>query len=679
MAPSKLRSVGVVAHIDAGKTTVSERMLFLSGVEHKVGDVDAGTTVLDWLPEERERGITIASAATHLPWRDTQIQLIDTPGHIDFGLEVERSLRVMDGAVLLIDAVAGVQAQTESVWRQVTSLGLAGVCFVNKLDRPGADFLKALDSVSARLGAPVVPVQYPYWHQGEFVGLVDLIERRLVTTLAPQAQARARVELSEVPSIVADEVDVLRAELLERLNLSPQACSGAIRAALRERTLARQILAALGGCALRDIGVHALLDAIVDYLPAPEERGPLVGSDPQSLERRERSRSAAAATCAFVFKIQADEHADVAWLRVFAGHLQHGQELWNPRGGRTERIGSLWRMHGQARTPLEHAAAGDIVVASGLRHVASGDTLCTVEAPILLEPLTALEPVISLVVELESSLQRDKLRSAMRRLLREDSSLRAQEDESTGQWRLEGMGELHLEVAVQRLRHARGLELRTGRPRVAYRESITRAAHARAVVERTLAGKEIFGALELELRPAAAIGASLGADGVRFAADCRVSGLMRAAVRDALLEGARSGPLLGYPLVDCEVLVSGGESRGPKDSEVAFAQAAGQALREALSRAGVRLLEPRMAVEVRCPREFASAILGDLQARGTQVEHVESMGSLTRVRGHVPLAKMFGYATIVRSLSQGRAEFSLGPAGLIEADSQPSESAGGGA
>jgi elongation factor G len=666
---ARLRNLGIVAHIDAGKTTVSERMLYFTGVEHQIGEVDAGTAVMDWMAEERERGITITAAATTLPWGECSINLIDTPGHVDFTAEVERSLRVLDGACLVIDAVAGVQAQSETVWRQMRRHSLSAIAFVNKCDRPGADFLKAVSSLRQRLAAPAIPIQYPLQESGELQGVIDLIGRQ---GLLFDRAGKGPPQVVPVPPSAADEVDVLRAELFEALAEEDERILQALledrepevellRSALRARVLKASLLPVLCGAALRNIGVHPLLDAVVDYLPSPLDVPPAQGLDPASKASVLVPPDPEAACCGLVFKRQVDAHGDLAYLRVYAGVLRVGAQLVNLRTKRPERVGRLMRMHADQRTAIDSAGPGEIVAVGGFKLASTGDTLCDRERLVLLEPPAFPTTVISMVVEPQSTGDRERLGQALERLALEDPTFQVREDPSTGQWLVSGMGELHLEVIRHRLLGDFRVQANMGEPRVAYREAVRRAGKGSGRVERAVGGRDVFGAVDVSLKP-------YEGPEVRVSWSDRASSeiprAFHSAVEISLREGSQLGPMLGYPLVSAEVRIESGGSDPSRDCELGFTQAAALALHEAMGEAEVSLLEPLMAFCIEAPAEFASGIIADLNGRRAEVTLVESEAGLRRIHGTVPLAEMFGYSTAVRSLSQGRASFTLEPAGF---------------
>ena len=668
---SKVRNLGVVAHIDAGKTTVSERILFDSGVEHRMGEVDEGTTVLDWMAEERERGITITAAATTIPWKGHTLNLIDTPGHVDFTVEVERSLRVLDGAILVIDAVMGVQAQSETVWRQMKKHHVPCVAFVNKLDRPGADFLRAAGDIKKRLGARAVPVQLPIVGPDGVEGIVDLLTRSTWRFASDPPQATAKPE--DLPPHVADEVGVLRAELLDVLAESDESLIAAIledrepdlatlHRVLRGRVISGSLVPVLCGVALRNVGIQPLLDAVVDWLPSPLDLPPVRGRHPDTGEPVERAPREDEPTAALAFKLQAQAHGDLTFVRVYSGSIQPGASLWNPRVRRFEKVARVLRMHAESGVAVQKALPGEIVALTGLKQTGTGDTLCAKEAPIALESLQFPVPVITLTIEPRSSADRDKLRAALARLEHEDPSFHVSEDPDTGQWLIAGMGELHLEVLQHRLQTEFHVQQKVGAPRVAYREAPLARGRGTARIERLIGGKEVFGEVEIEVEPDRSILAPL----VEWAPGCPIPEALRKAVAETLHLDAHAGPRFGFPLIHARIRVVGGASDPRRDSEIAFVQAANLALREAMTAGKVALFEPLMSFEIQAPAEFASGIIADLNSRRAEVSEVQADGLLRAVHGTVPLSKMFGYSTAVRSLSQGRAGFSMEPAGFRE-------------
>ena len=673
---ARIRNLGIVAHIDAGKTTVTERILHLTGIEHRVGRVDEGTATMDWMEEERERGITITSAATRVRWRDAEINLIDTPGHVDFTVEVERCMRVLDGAVLVIDAVAGVQAQSETVWRQMRRHGVPCIAFVNKCDKPGADVLAAAGTLRERLEAPAVPAAYPILEDGGVTGVVEFLSRQAWTF-----DGDGRAQACPIPPGLSDEIEVLRSELVDRLADEDEAVMEAVleereppldvlRAALRAQVVAGTLVPVFCGAALRGVGIQPLLDAMVDYLPSPLDvpPPPLHGPDGEPVASRPPEPEASLA--ALAFKIHASAHGDLTFARVYSGTLRPGAKAWNPRTRTMERASRLLRMHADHGEALEEAGPGDIVALVGCKNTGTGDPLCDRAEPVLLTPPVFPEPVIALVAEPASAADRDKLREALLRLEREDPSLRVVEDESTGQWTLSGMGELHLEVVVHRLQKEFRLEPRVGQPRVSYREAITGTARGSGRVERVLAGKEVFGAVDLEVAPGD------GGVAVEWAEDVDLPAAFRAAIEEALVSEAQSGPRLGFPLVSARIRIRSADRHREKESEAAYALAATLALRNALREASARLLEPRMALEIQTPEEFASGVIADLGSRRAEVGDVRSDGALRTILGTVPLEKMFGYSTVVRSLSQGRASYSMEPAGFVEVPEEELEARG---
>ena len=666
---ARMRNLGIVAHIDAGKTTVSERMLYYSGIEHRMGEVHEGTAVMDWMEEERKRGITITAAATTLPWRDHHLNLIDTPGHVDFTVEVERSMRVLDGAVLVINGVAGVQAQSETVFRQMDRHQVPYIAFVNQCDRAGADPFRAIQSLEERLGAPAIALHYPLGDEKEFRGVVDVLSGK-ATLFAVEDQGR-EPQVGVPPDEVLDEVAVLRSELIDRLGDGDDAILECVleerepppellRAALRARVLERSLIPVLFGAALRNVGVQPLLDAIVDYLPSPLDVPPVRGLDPKTGDELSRAPAEDEPLAALAFKLHADPHEDLTFARIYSGQIRSGQKLWNPRVGRMERISRVLRMHADERQALEVAGPGEIVALTGCKQTGTGDTLCDRAGNIALERLEFPDPVITKVVEPAESADRDKLQSALDRLAFEDPTFHVREDEETGQWLIAGMGELHLEVLQHRLEREFRVQARVGEPRVAYREALLGAARGEGKVDRPLGGKEVYGEVGIELEPVEGGGAAR----VEWVEESGVPAEFHPVVEEALLLGAQNGPRFGFPLLGVRVRVVGGGSAPGKDAEVGFAQAAASALRSALSQASIDLLEPLMSFTIETPADFASGIIADLNGNRAEIGEVLAEGELRRVLGTVPLVRMFGYSTRLRSLSQGRAGFVMSPAGF---------------
>ena len=680
MPRSELRNLGVVAHIDAGKTTVSERILFYSGVERRMGEVHEGNAVLDWMDEERKRGITIVAAATTIPWRDHQINLIDTPGHVDFTVEVERCMRVLDGAVLVINGVGGVQAQSETVWRQMGRHGVRSLAFVNQLDRPGADFFACVEDLRSNLGAAAMPVQYPIGEGREFRTVVDLVTAEAIHF--PEADQGRNPKRGEIPAEVRDEADVLRWELVEALAEEDEEILDAfmeeripepavLRAALRARVLAGTLLPVYCGAALRNVGVQPLLDAVVDLLPAPEEVEPARGILIETGETVERPPIADGPRCLYAFKLVADPNEDLLFARVYSGTIAPGKKIYNPRVKRMERIARVLRMHADTRVAIDEAGPGEIVALTGCKFSVTGDTLCEYDEPLRLERLLFPDPVITRVVEPEASGDRDRLRVALDRLAFEDPSFRVSEDEDTGQWLIAGMGELHLEIKEHRLRDDFRLPVRVGRPRVAYREAPLSEGIGIGRIDKLLGGNRIFGGVDLKIVPVegelpetAAAGEDADRVPLTWAEDCPVPAEFRGLIEESLDLEVRVGPSFGFPLMGVAIEITGGESHPERDTELGFVQAASAALRLALQDAEIALLEPLMAFEIEAPAEFMSGIIGELNAKRADISDLAVGEGTRKVVGSVPLFNMFGYASTLRSLSQGRASFSLTPAGF---------------
>ena len=660
----KIRNIGIIAHIDAGKTTVTERVLFYSGLTHRLGSVDDGTTVTDFMPQERERGITIQSAAITSTWRDYQINVIDTPGHIDFTAEVQRSLRVLDGGIVVFDGVAGVEPQSETVWRQADRYGVPRICFVNKMDRVGADFGKAVGSITKRLGANPVPVQMPIGVESDFCGVVDLIEGKAI---AYCGEDHTEPAVTEVPEELQSEFVLRREEMIEKLaelddDLAERYLEGAelpaelLRAVLRQATLSGEAVPVLCGTALRNKGVQMLLDAVVHYLPSPLDVRPMEGTDPQTGEAIACPADPDEPTAALVFKITTDPYMGrLAYFRVYSGVVRRGESLFNPSNRKRERIGRLVRMHADRREEVEEIAAGDIGAVLGLKGTTTGETLSDEARPVVLEQISFPAPVIELAVAPRTKADQDKLSVALQRLMEEDPTFQVRTDERLSQTVLAGMGELHLDVILDRMRREFGVDTKIGRPQVAYYETITRPASAEGRLVKQTGGRGQFAVVELEIEPLPS--------GTGFVFENKVVGgavprQFVPAVRAGVLDAMAKGVLAEHPIVDVKVTLVDGKAHDVDSSERAFRTAASMAVRKAVSRANPILLEPVMQLEVVVSDDHTGDVIGDLSARTATITGIESRnGSGQSIQADVPLAAMFGYATALRSRTQGRGTF----------------------
>ena len=663
----RIRNIGVIAHIDAGKTTVSERILYFTGKTYKIGEVHDGTAVMDWMVQERERGITITAAATTCEWRECQINLIDTPGHIDFTAEVQRSLRVLDGGIVVFDAVAGVQPQSETVWRQADRFGVPRLAFVNKMDRTGANFERTIEMIIDRLGAHPVAIQMPLGAEAAYVGFIDLMSQQEIVygedIDAPPETRAIRAELkdeaahqrSAMIEKIAETDEGLTTKYLEGEEIS----EAELRAALRRATIAGKLVPVLSGAALRNKGVQAALDAVIDYLPSPVDI-PAVRGVSQDDESKEEMRAADenAPTSALAFKIVTDPYVGrLAYIRVYSGKVATGQGLQNTTRGQRERIGRLVRMHANSREEVEEVLAGDIAAIIGPKNTFTGDTICDPSAPVLLEAIKFPEPVISVAIEPRTKADQEKMGEALRRLSEEDPTFRVRTDEETGQTIISGMGELHLDVLVDRMTREFKVWANVGKPQVAYRETITRPVRAEGRFVRQTGGRGQFGHVWLELEPLEK------GKGFEFENDIRGGAIPKEyhnAVERGIRESLDSGVIAGYPLVDIRARMIDGSYHEVDSSEMAFKIAGSMALKAGVQKANPVLLEPIMKVEVVIPENFMGDTIGDLSARRAHVEGMESRtGGVTAIKAFVPLATMFGYATDLRSATQGRGTFTM--------------------
>jgi elongation factor G len=659
------RNIGIIAHIDAGKTTTTERILFYTGLVHKVGETHEGAATMDWMEQERERGITITSAATTCYWRDNRINIIDTPGHVDFTVEVERSLRVLDGGVVVFDGVAGVEPQSETVWRQADKYNVPRVCFVNKMDRTGANFQRTVDMIVDRLKAHPAPVQLPMGAEDQFAGVIDLIHMKAITY---HDDLGKNIEVGEIPAEFQEAAEAARFELVEKVaesdeglmmkylegeELTPED----LVAGLRAGTLSGELVPVMCGSSLKNKGVQPMLDAIIDYLPSPLDVPPVHGTDPKTGDELTRKADPNAPFSALAFKIAADPHVGkLAYIRVYSGTMTSGTYVLNSSKGQRERVGRLLQMHSNHREEIQSVAAGNIAAVIGFKGTTTGDTLCDAADPIVLEAITFPEPVISVSIEPKTRADQDKMSNALQRLAEEDPTFRVRSDEESGQTVIDGMGELHLDVIVDRMMREFRVDANVGRPQVAYRETITQPAKVEGRHVRQSGGKGQYGHVIVEFVPQ-----ERGA-GYEFE-DAIIGGSIPReyipAVNAGIKEAMDTGGKAGFPVVDVKARLLDGTFHEVDSSEMAFKIAGSLAFKEALNRGRPNILEPIMAVEVTTPEDFMGEVIGDLNSRRGQIQGMEERAGAQVVRAMVPLANMFGYVTDLRSMTQGRAVSSM--------------------
>ena len=660
----RIRNIGFIAHIDAGKTTVTERVLFFAGRTHRLGNVDDGNTVMDWMPQERERGITITAAATACEWGGYDVNIIDTPGHVDFTAEVERSLRVLDGGVVIFDAVAGVQPQSETVWRQANKYQVPRICFVNKMDRTGADFARTVDMIRDRLSARPVPVQLPIGAESTFIGMVDLVRQR---ALLYGEEVGAPTE-APIPAELQDEADRYRDLLKERVAETDDALlvkylegeefsEEELVAALRKATLSNTLVPVLCGTALRNRGIHPLLDAVIDYLPSPQDVPSVEGIDPRSQEPIVRNANPSESLAALAFKVAADPYIGrLVFVRVYSGKLKAGSYVYNASKETDERIARLVLMHANHREDVPVLNAGQIGAIVGLKNTFTGETICDGSSPVVLEPPSFPAPVISVSVEPRTQADQERLEESLRKLSDEDPTFVVRYDKESGQTIISGMGELHLDVLVDRLRREFNVQAQVGRPRVSYREAIREAVRVEGRFVRQTGGHGQYGHVWLALEP------QERGTGFIFE-DKTIGGVVPREyinpVRAGALEALDSGAIAGYPVVDIKVSLVDGSFHPVDSSEIAFKIAGSMAVKEGLRKGKPVLMEPYIQTEVVTPGEFLGEVLGDLSGKRARVQNIEGVGDIQTIRALVPLAEMFGYATTVRSLTQGRASHSM--------------------
>jgi len=659
----RLRNIGIVAHIDAGKTTTTERILYYTGKTYKIGEVHEGTTVMDWMPQEKERGITITAATTACYWKDHQINIIDTPGHVDFSVEVVRSMKVLDGIIFIFSAVEGVQPQSEANWRWADRFEVPRIAFINKLDRLGADFYRVFKEIENKLSIKPVAIQIPVGAEDQFKGVIDLMEMKAIIWL--EETLGAKYEIVDIPEEYREKAEEWRAKMVEAIvehddelmmkYLEGEEVSVAdLKRVLRKATIERKLVPVLCGAAFKNKGVQPLLDAVIDYLPSPLDVPPVKGTSPKTGEEEERKPLDDEPFCGYVFKVMSDPYAgQLTYFRVFSGKVFAGSYVYNATKDKKERIGRLLLMHANSREDVQEAAAGEIVAAVGL-DATTGDTLCDEKAPIILEKLEFPEPVISMAIEPKTKKDQEKLSQVLNKFMKEDPTFKATVDQETGQVLIHGMGELHLEIIVDRMKREYGVEVNVGKPQVAYKETIRKKAVAEGKFIRQTGGRGQYGHVVIEIEPLER------GQGFVFE-NAIVGGIIPKefipSVEKGVREAMQSGVVAGYPVVDVKVKLFDGSYHEVDSSDIAFQIAGSIAFKEAMKKADPVLLEPIMEVEVETPDEYVGDVIGDLNSRRGKIVGMENKGVITVVKAYVPLAEMFGYATTLRSLTQGRGTF----------------------
>ena len=669
MAPktkiSRTRNIGIVAHIDAGKTTVSERILFYTGKSYKMGEVHDGEAVMDWMPQEQERGITITSAVTTCTWKNTEIHIIDTPGHVDFTIEVERSLRVLDGAVVVFCAVGGVEPQSETVWHQADKYGVPKIAFINKMDRTGADFFHVVHMMHARFRSIPVPIQIPVGSEDTFRGAIDLINRKLL--IWDESSQGAEYTTSEIPEEFAEAAAHEREKMIETLadtddDLAEKYLAGEelsaveISAALRKATIALKIVPVLCGAALRNKGIQPLLDAVLNYLPSPEDIPSVKGINPKTKQEEIRHSSDKDPLAALAFKVMLDEGRKLTYLRIYSGQISANDEVYNIGKKKKEKIARLLRMHANKRERIDKASAGELVAVLGLKETTTGDTLCDEAHPIMLEQMEFYEPVISQAIEAKTPADQEKLAQALVKLADEDPTLRVKYEDETAQTVISGMGELHLEIIVDRLQREFNARVNVGRPRVVYRETIQKQVEIESVFEKELGEKKHYGQVRIALTPRKR---GEGNEIVNQLTEAMIPVEYHEAIEEGIREAMMSGVLNSYPVINISVRLIGGGYRDGESSAQGYKIAAATAFRDGCQAADPVMLEPIMMVDIITPSEFMGDVIGDINARHGEIQAINPKGPVSEIKAKVPLKAMFGYSTDLRSATQGRAVFSM--------------------
>jgi elongation factor G len=662
---SKIRNMGIIAHIDAGKTTVTERILYYTGKSHKIGEVHDGEAVMDWMPQEQERGITITSAVTTCDWRNHEIHIIDTPGHVDFTMEVERCLRVLDGAVVVFCAVGGVEPQSETVWHQADKHGVPKIAFINKMDRVGADYFKTIGMMSERFNSTPLVIHIPYFQGDSFAGAIDLIKGK--TVIWDETNLGLSYDLIDIPSDMIPEFEKHREKLIETLAefddaIAEKYLEGTevsekeIMEAIRQATLSLQAVPVMCGSALRNKGIQPVLDAVVDFLPSPEDVPPVEGINPLTKKPETRVSSDAESLAALAFKVAMDEGRKITYVRIYSGKLKVGEDVYNINSGKKEKISRILKMHANKRERINEAGAGSILAIVGLKNTSTGETICDESHPILLEPIDFYEPVISQAIEAKTPDDQVKLSAALIKFTEEDPTLKVKYDDETAQTVISGMGELHLEIIIDRLIREYNTKVNVGKPKVVYRETIQKSTDIEGRFERELGEKKHFGHVILHLEP------TKRGDGFSVSSKCDETHIppeFISAIEEAIMDASLTGVIAGYPVIDVAVTITGGSYKDGESTELGYRIATATAFRDGCSQADPVLLEPIMIVDILTPSEFMGEVIGDINSRRGEVESINHKGPISEINARVPLKQMFGYSTDLRSATQGRANFTM--------------------
>ncbi|HPQ44174.1 MAG TPA: elongation factor G [Syntrophales bacterium] len=662
---SKIRNIGIVAHIDAGKTTVTERILYYTGKTYKIGEVHDGEAVMDWMAQEQERGITITSAVTTCHWKDSEIHIIDTPGHVDFTIEVERSLRVLDGVVVVFCAVGGVEPQSETVWHQADKYGVPKIAFINKMDRVGADYYSTITMMGERFNSIPLPIQIPYGKNETFYGAIDLIGKTLITW--DESSLGLVYTTSDIPSDMISETEKYRERLIETLaeiddGIAEKYLEGIeiteqeIIASIRNATIHLKVVPVMCGTALRNKGIQPILDAITDFLPSPEDIPPIEGINPVTNKIENRHSSVKEPLSALAFKVMMDEGRKITYMRIYSGKIKAGEDIYNASKGKKEKVSRLLKMHSNKRERVNEAGAGDIIAIIGLKDTSTGDTICDESNPIILETIDFYEPVISQAIEARTPSDQEKLSSALEKLTSEDPTLKVKFDEETAQTIISGMGELHLEIIIDRLIREFHTNVNIGKPKVVYRETIEEPIEIEEIFDRKLGDKKHFGHVVLHLEPNERGGGLKVLDEV---SDEAIPREFHAIIEEGIRDAALSGVVAGYPIVDIIIRVVNGSFREGETTELGYRIAASTAFLNGCSRAKPILLEPIVTVDIITPGEFMGEVIGNINSRKGEVDSINHKDPISEIKAHVPLKQMFGYSTDLRSLTQGRGTFSM--------------------